>query len=789
MTIFHLSVTTGIPMNSSQLFFVVLSVAIGVLLFTDGDNEKERKYNFITYTKPAPMRQVVPTNIHLRNVSTCSFVVVRGFLKEECFVDNVKYFKCINSERYYSVKKATCTETILSKVCPNDPTFYQACGHKNCLSVEDGLKKQKFQTPLFGPDVAACGELICKKNPHDDERNDKKLLESLRGTALNSGLLLSSSNFKDLEYKEDLRCRNTVNGLPVNEYAKQVLNSDQLNKDISKCDNECDESFCSDEATCNNMTVGIFCFEEYWNETKYVSPFQICDGFNDCSSQIDERGCSDFQESCKSSNFRLLYKAGLPYSSEVSRALSPRSKCSVPLAQENFRVCNDYRDQMNCTGSTISPLLCNVDRYPTTISEHVICQGLNLCDDNIDNHCRNLELGCKVHKHRLCDGTDDCLNGYDESDTFCKDLIPGLTFNCTRAFSRGGMSVEIPSNWILDGVSDCRNSLDEDPAHWTKQCGFGLKKFYNVSQENAPDCSTFTQFICPTGVGLINLDRVCSGNALDNCDAQVCVTARKEYLKGIKSKVENKRGAVKSALFCLPGLCELERFTGKCSDVRLLHQKHVLGVPDIQVLMSKTFAETYIECSEIFGELYLFLSCSGICGSEDTQSCPLKPDSATYSCLNYPTSMNVRSLADDGKLVLTISDGFSYSKAFFPCDNGRCTTLDQVCNLADDCGDFSDELGCSNNFKCNISGEYIPLTLMCDGKFDCYDYSDECNIECTNHVKMFDHLAIRVSAWIFGVSATVLNAFTLIHGFYEFKKLKTETAIINKSFVSLITFG
>ena len=51
---------------------------------------------------------------------------------------------------------------------------------------------------------------------------------------------------------------------------------------------------------------------------------------------------------------------------------------------------------MNCTGSTISSLVCNLDGYPTTISEHVICRdkSLGLCDDKIDNQCVEAKNGC-----------------------------------------------------------------------------------------------------------------------------------------------------------------------------------------------------------------------------------------------------------------------------------------------------------------------------------------------------------------------------------------------------------
>lgn len=78
-----------------------------------------------------------------------------------------------------------------------------------------------------------------------------------------------------------------------------------------------------------------------------------------------------------------------------------------------------------------------------------------------------------------------------------------------------------------------------------------------------------------------------------------------------------------------------------------------------------------------------------------------------------------------------------------PWDGGRQVMWESRCCLTvfffppdNDCGDNSDEAGCSHScssaqFKCN-SGRCIPDYWTCDGDNDCGDYSDETHANCTN---------------------------------------------------------
>ena len=761
--------------------------------------QQTSEFSNVYTTLHVELNGVVDSNPSNIEISNCTYKVVNGFLKEKCLVNNNWYFKCSNSDTFYKVKMSNCQRTTFSKICPNDTTFYQACGHRRCSrSSAEGFKSAigLYSESFFGSIVAACGYMICQWSRAESDLGPFDPYAE--------GDLITSSGFNCQD-----SCVNTINnGTPLHRYvcdSRPKLNSSSQQSDLKHsmnfhekayCDKYCDEYSCEDEAFCHNLTIGLYCRDvNLLGEIIYVPANKICDGNRDCYYNIDENDCENFLETCMTYNFYLMQDTGR-FNASVRRFLSPHAKCSVPAIRRDKMVCVDYRDQMNCTGSTISPLVCNVHGYPTTISEHVICQGksLSLCDDNIDNQCIEAETECRIHKHKLCDGINDCQKGYDEGSVFCKNEFSNQTINCVRKLSRDNVARKLPNQWLLDGVSDCRNNVDESPEYWTKLCGFGLLNihvYHNYSDESSYDCSQVTQLKCPQSSKLLNLERVCSGNAMDNCDAEVCTTARKEFRIHINDKLKDIRSAsgAKRTFYCLPGLKQVAIYAGNCSEMKFPNRRTVVGIPDILVLSSRKFARSRIECSEIFGELYVYLMCSGLCGNS-ADDCPLKFTVGFGTCLNYPPAKTVVSLGDDGMLALGMVRGKNtFSQEIFSCENGRCTTLDKVCNLVDDCGDLSDENNCINNFHCIESGEYIPLTSKCDGRFDCFDYSDECNDECNNQITMFDHIFYKIIAWIFGVSATVLNSITLIHGLIQYRELKTDTAMINKVFVLLITFG
>ena len=182
-----------------------------------------------------------------------------------------------------------------------------------------------------------------------------------------------------------------------------------------------------------------------------------------------------------------------------------------------------YVDQLNCSKMLDSPLLCKVSGYDTFVSKYALCKGTSLCDDRIENVCVTPEGGCHVHKHQLCDGYKDCASATDEKEGMCS--MTNTT--CQRKLSyRRPEELNIPLSWVMDGVVDCRNGIDEDPSHW-KSCGNGWKTRY--TEINSP---CFEVFLCQNQK-FMEFSRLCDSITTCPEESSICSSARskKEFNK------------------------------------------------------------------------------------------------------------------------------------------------------------------------------------------------------------------------------------------------------------------
>lgn len=76
------------------------------------------------------------------DASSCEWIVTQGYLKQHCLVEGLWYFKCPFSDEYYRVTDEKCSLLSFTRLCRNDTTFYQVCGHFHDIrgsTCDDGL--------------------------------------------------------------------------------------------------------------------------------------------------------------------------------------------------------------------------------------------------------------------------------------------------------------------------------------------------------------------------------------------------------------------------------------------------------------------------------------------------------------------------------------------------------------------------------------------------------------------------------------------------------------------------
>ena len=120
---------------------------------------------------------------------------------------------------------------------------------------------------------------------------------------------------------------------------------------------------------------------------------------------------------------------------------------------------------------------------------------------------------------------------------------------------------------------------------------------------------------------------------------------------------------------------------------------------------------------------------------------------------------------------------------YFACRIQNCISYENVCNLANDCGDDSDEEICTNNFRCVDSGEYVPLTAKCDSKLDCHDFSDECNADYPKSERyIFGGVFLKATSWIIGLLALILNLIIVTSSILSIGAITSFQGRLNKLF-------
>ena len=427
--------------------------------------------------------------------------------------------------------------------------------------------------------------------------------------------------------------------------------------------------------------------------------------------------------------------------------------------------CGDYSDHINCSDTNRVGGYCKIDNLTASVSKYVVCKDIDLiersrtpvklCDDNFHNNCLSPRLACNIHKHKMCDGTNDCIDGSDEKHDMCQTMSD--QFKCTRRFRFRLGEFKIPVSWILDNEIDCVDGEDENGTRWNDYFCRGEFKIFRK-----PGTPCIDVYRCPgdekSHVSLAHLcDRVEScGDGVENA---VCNIARNFP---VIMKNASYNGTFR--IFCNSSIyvCTVKEFKRPFGSV-FGEQKIELLVPEFKV-----------NCSMLYGEHYLFLSCMNLC-KESNATCLLDDERRKLEYNSCPGQYFNRSytLANNSYLTfLDKSDSGQYHQDFYRCNNSKCVDYKHVCDLVDDCGDMSDEENCVNHMICentlnSSKHHFISLSQKCDGIYDCFDLSDECNESCSRHI--LGNWILKCACWFMGLLALAFNGVSVIKSIMSLK--------------------
>ena len=241
----------------------------------------------------------------------------------------------------------------------------QVCGHQTSQHNGGPCHPEEGMLSSTILDQMVCGSYVCQTYLDTVEARYTVNTDAYMDDPLNQQYLcLSRNECKNIEIKKEIAvcsyqptCYVSWGGMIITyKEGNNILG----NRSQHHCDSKCDCGHCEDEYDCGKKnTNGVICKHFPGGMDYFVSPYQICDGINDCYSGLDERNCT--RE--KSPSLRTCKLHGHIAIRDGIRVLNDQNSCAVidgkvgakavDLWGQSTVVCDDYKDQMNCTDDTI----------------------------------------------------------------------------------------------------------------------------------------------------------------------------------------------------------------------------------------------------------------------------------------------------------------------------------------------------------------------------------------------------------------------------------------------------
>ncbi|XP_028331825.1 low-density lipoprotein receptor-related protein 2 [Gouania willdenowi] len=402
----------------------------------------------------------------------------------------------------------------------------------------------------------------------------------------------------------------------------------------------------------------------------------------------------------------------------VSGPVGPECQCP----QGSWYLANNGKDCIKDTGKRCQP-----EQFTclngNCISPRWKCDGYNDCGDNTDelervcafHTCSSFDFTCDngrcVPLSYTCDYTDDCGDNSDEQGCPFPTCNPTAEFTCSNGRC-------ISAAFVCDGHNDCRDNSTSDEI--------------NCPDRNCPN----GQIKCDNTNICIYPESLCDGynNCGDNSD--------------------------ENPLFCAGRTCSPDQF--RCDEGKCIPQVWVCDFvrdcsdgtdePPTCEDQITTCSSTQFTCTN--GNcIPQSLVCDGNndCWDNSDEVPELQCGERTcssnqFTCPTWhpghPRCVPLSFVCDGDKDCANAADELQNCPNRtchlneFTCSNGLCILIPYHCDRVNDCGDGSDELGCtydtcsSSQFTCG-NGACVPNSFICDGESDCMDGSDEATSLCT----------------------------------------------------------